>query len=512
MIGAATSFSVAVSGTAPLGCQWQYNGLALTDGGELSGSATTNLVLSAAAMNEAGNYTIIITNAWGSVTSSMATLTVLAPPAITQQPTNQIVAVGSAASFSITALGTAALAYQWQKNGANLTDGSTLSGSATTNLVLSAAGTNDVGYYAVIVTNAWGSVTSSVASLIVAFPPVITSQPQSLTVTNSDPASFSVAVSGTASLSCQWQENGTNLTDGSTVSGSATTNLVLSTTTMNDMGNYIVIVTNAWGSITSSVATLTVVSPLVITQQPTNQVVAVGSTASFSITASGTPPVSYQWSLNGTNLSGATNTSLVLSNVQPGQAGTYAVLVTNRFGSILSSNAVLTVTPDHFSWGQIPSPRFLNTPFSVTIQARDMTNGIFTNFTSTAYLDSTNGLAVSPALSGKFVQGSWTGTVVISQVITNLVLRAGDGFGHSGLANAISVVALPQLTVRISGHTLQFLWPVSDSGFVLEASGGVSPAAWTVISASPIRLGNQFLVPVQMPGTNTFYRLQNTNP
>ncbi|MDR3430043.1 immunoglobulin domain-containing protein, partial [Silvimonas sp.] len=264
MAGEPASFSVAVSGTALLGYQWQCNGLALTDGGELSGSATTNLVLSAATINEAGNYTIIITNAWGSVTSSMATLTVVSPPVIAQQPTNQIVMVGGVASFSVSALGTAPLGYQWQNNGLALTDGGELSGSATTNLVLDATSTNDVGNYTVIVTNAWGSVTSSVASLTVAFPPVITSQPQSLTVTNSDPASFSVAVSGTASLSCQWQENGTNLTDGSTVSGSATTNLVLSKTSLYVKGNYIVIVTYAWARITSSVTTLSVVSPLVI--------------------------------------------------------------------------------------------------------------------------------------------------------------------------------------------------------------------------------------------------------
>jgi hypothetical protein len=86
-------------------------------------------------------------------------------------------------------------------------------------------------------------------------------------------------------------------------------------------------------------------SPPVITTQPTNQTVVVGSAATFSVTASGTPPPSYQWSFNGTNIPGAINMTLVLTNVQFVQAGSYAVLVTNHFGSILSSNALLTAFP-----------------------------------------------------------------------------------------------------------------------------------------------------------------------
>ena len=79
-------------------------------------------------------------------------------------------------------------------------------------------------------------------------------------------------------------------------------------------------------------------------------------------------------------------------------------------------------------------------PFSVAIQARDVTNGLFTNFTGTAILGSTNGIAVTPPLSGSFIQGVWTGSVVIAQPVSNLVLRADDGLGHFGLANSINVL------------------------------------------------------------------------
>ena len=238
--------------------------------------------------------------------------------------------------------------------------------------------------------------------------------------------------------------------------------------------------------------------PPAITFQPTNQVITVGGTASFSVTASGAAPLSYQWNFDGTNIVGRTNTTLTLTNVQVSQAGNYAVLVTNLSGSTLSSNALLTVTLDHFAWGPIPSPRFINTPFAVAIQARDMTNGLFTNFTGTAILGTTNGVAVNPPVSGNFMQGVWTGSVVISQMASNLVLRADDGLGHFGLANPINVISLPSLDVLHSGNVALYMWSVGYPGFVLETSDSLSPARWVVVPYSPIQIGDQYLLPLEM--------------
>jgi hypothetical protein len=252
-------------------------------------------------------------------------------------------------------------------------------------------------------------------------------------------------------------------------------------------------------------------SPAIISQ-PTNQTVNVGGAATFTVVASGTPPLTYQWNFNGTNIVGATNTTLMLTNVQFSQAGNYTVLVTNLFGSVLSSNAMLAVTLDHFAWNPIPSPRFVNTPFAVVIQARDLTNGLFTNFTGTAILGSTNGIAVTPPISGNFMQGVWTGSVMIAQTATNLVLRADDGLGHFGLANPINVISLPRLGMLRSGNIALYMWPVGYPGFVLETSGNLSPATWVVVPYSPIQIGDQCLLPLNMTGTNGFYRLQFSSP
>jgi len=200
-----------------------------------------------------------------------------------------------------------------------------------------------------------------------------------------------------------------------------------------------------------------------------------------------------------------------LTNVGWNQAGGYAVWVTNKYGSIMSSNATLVVNPLlYFVWSQVPSPQFTNTPFAIVIQAQNLTNGIVTNFTDTVILLSTNGVPVSPVVSGNFIQGVWTGAVTVAQTVTNLVLQATDNLGDSGLANPINVISLPVLTTLSSGGTLKILWPVNPSGFVLETTAGLSPANWVPVTALPTQNGDQYQLPIQMPGTNAFYRLRFT--
>ena len=83
--------------------------------------------------------------------------------------------------------------------------------------------------------------------------------------------------------------------------------------------------------------------PAHIFQQPSDQVAVVGQTATFRVGGAGTYPLSYQWSYNGSSITGAVNSTLVLTNVQVSQAGTYSVVVTNGYGSAASSNATLVV-------------------------------------------------------------------------------------------------------------------------------------------------------------------------
>ncbi len=170
-------------------------------------------------------------------------------------------------------------------------------------------------------------------------PPVIITQPTNETVYLGNTATFSVLVAGVAPLSYQWTWNATNIV------GATNTSLVLTNVQFAQAGNYAVQINNPGGTTNSTNVVLTVLPPPppAIVTQPTNETVLVGDTATFSVLAASMTPLSYQWSWNTTNIPGATNTALVLTNVQLYQAGTYSVQVTNLGGITNSTNVVLTV-------------------------------------------------------------------------------------------------------------------------------------------------------------------------
>ena len=168
-------------------------------------------------------------------------------------------------------------------------------------------------------------------------PPAITQQPVSLVVTQGNTATFSVTAIGAAPLSYQWRF-GIPGTGGANLAGA--TNAILSVT---NAGNYRVIITNLFGSATSAVATLTVLVPPSITQQPQSQTVPAGTNVAFTVMATGTLPLSYQWYFNGVLISGQTNTMLAIPDVKAANAGSYTVVVGNQAGTVPSNQANLKV-------------------------------------------------------------------------------------------------------------------------------------------------------------------------
>jgi hypothetical protein len=154
------AFSVAASGTVPLSYQWYFN-----TNTALSGQTATNLSVANAQATNAGTYNVRVSNAGGGVTSAVATLTVLLPPAITTQPQSQTVLVSNNVTFTVGASGTPPLTYQWYYNTNALIPNAT---NATHGI--NAATTNDSGAYSVRVNNPYGAVTSSIATLTVNVP------------------------------------------------------------------------------------------------------------------------------------------------------------------------------------------------------------------------------------------------------------------------------------------------------------------------------------------------------
>ncbi len=262
---------------------------------------------------------------------------------------------GQAASFSVTATGTAPLTYQWRRGGA------TIAGAIGATYTLNAATLGDSGaQFSVIVGNGADNVTSSAATLTVnpaIVPPSITTQPQSVTVTAGQTATFTVVATGTAPLAYQWRRNGVD------IAGATSASYTTPATTVTDSGAvFTVRVSNASPTpAVSNGATLTVnaqpptpTAPA-ITTQPQNVSVAAGQTATFSVAATGTAPLSYQWRRNGTDIAGATSASYTTPATTLADNGAqFSVVVSNSVNSVTSTAATLTV-----SAAMAPAPRIM---------------------------------------------------------------------------------------------------------------------------------------------------------
>jgi len=152
-------------------------------------------------------------------------------------------------------------------------------------------------------------------------------------------ATFSVTATGSPPLQYQWRKNGAN------IPGATNSSYTTPATVATDNGSlFSVVVSNGGGSVTSRNAKLTVNIPPSITTQPANKTVRAGQTAKFTVTATGTTPLSYQWKKNGVNITGATQASYTTPPTTLADNGSlFAVVVSNVAGSVTSNNAILTV-------------------------------------------------------------------------------------------------------------------------------------------------------------------------
>jgi hypothetical protein len=357
-------------------------------------------------------------------------------------------------------------------------------------------GTDSFSY---VVQDSFGLTSTGTVMVTVYSPPFITAQPVGATNLAGTTASFTVLADGTAKLGYQWLKAGSLLADGGNVSGATSNILALSNVQSADATNYAVVITNAHGSVTSSVATLTLLLPPGIAQEPQNASAQCGTgSASFSVTATGTEPLSYQWRFIDASIPGATGTNYTVSPTTPDTVGSYTVVVTNLYGSITSSIATLTLTN--------PTPTVANadalntyrnlalTFYPSTLTSNDVAgscNGFNTNLAIISVSPtSANGGSVQFAPAGTSL---WSNRYSFATNITDIgravavdgsgnVFVTGASLGSDGLYDyatvAYSSLGQPLWTNRYSFGTskddLAYAMAVDGSGnvFVTGASLG----------------------------------------
>ncbi|MBC7365965.1 MAG: DNA/RNA non-specific endonuclease, partial [Undibacterium sp.] len=320
-VGGNATFTVAAAGDATLTYQWSRDEVELTG----ATATTATLTLTNLKATDAGNYSVVIKNSVGSITSAAVSLVITGlPPVIVTPPAARTVSAGTAATFAVVTSGSPTLSYQWRRAGLPI-PASTNASASTATLTLARAQAADAASYDVVVTNSVGSVTSAAALLAVTpAAPSIATAPAAQTVTPGGTATLSVVASGSGPFTYQWRKTGVAITG----NASATTaTLTLPVATVADSGSYEVVITNSLGTTTSAAITLDVT----VTPPPALLWDFVAAVPKSGLPADVTGGTVVQRNNNGTTL---TLTTVSASGGYPGVSGTSNAGAAARVGPL----------------------------------------------------------------------------------------------------------------------------------------------------------------------------------
>ncbi len=319
--------------------------------------------------------------------------------------------------------------------------------------------------------------------------PAISVQPANQTVLEGATATFTVTATGTAPLTYQWKKGGTAIT------GATAASYTTPATVLADSGSsFTVTVTNVAGSVTSTAATLTVnPAPPTITTQPANATVTAGATATFTVAATGSGALSYQWKKSGTAITGATSASYTTpATTLADTAASFTVTVTNAQGTVTSNAATLTVQA---------APVFTTQPAGGTVTA-----GASVTFTA--------GASGNPAPAYQWYRGATllTGQTAATLTIASATLAdagsytvtATNTLGTATSAAAVLVVnQAPAIVTQPASQTIVSGQPVTFSvvatGFPAPtyqwkkngtAISGQTSSSYTIVAVAPADAGS----------------------
>jgi len=336
-----TLFVIAYSSAPITSYQWYK------DGSDISGATSSIYSIPSVSFSNGGSYYVVVSNSLGSVTSSVATVSVIDTPIFVNYTTvpsdlsGTNIPLGSAFSITANILGVG-IQYQWQK------DGSDILGATSATYSDASAALTDSGLYKITYTNP-----SVIGPYLVApygIPvsvtdaPRIVTQPQPQAVAVGSSATFFVVATGSGTLTYQWYDG-----SGSPISGATSSTYTTPPTVPANNGSlFYVTISNAFGSVTSNTVSLTVVNPPVIDSQPEGGSIIGGGSFTMCVSATGYDNT-YQWykttscDVSGDAIVGATGACYIINNATREDAGFYYVVITNAAGVVTSVCVTLYV-------------------------------------------------------------------------------------------------------------------------------------------------------------------------
>jgi len=474
--GNTASFSITVPGnvTSP-SYQWQKS----TNGGSSwsnvtlgTGGNTPSYSFTTQGSDNGSQYHCVVTNSCGTATSNAALATVCVPASITGNPSNQNVIDGGGATFTVTAAGGGTIYYQWQQS----TDGGntwSIIGGATSASYAFTANIGENGYQyrcGALVNGCGGTAYSAAAALSVCIPPAITANPSNQSVNAGSTASFSAAASGSGTISYQWQQSADGGSTWNPIGGATSATYGFTAAANQDQYRFRCQASNGCGSAAlSAAAVLTVCSQAAVSVGPSPQSVTAGANATFSITATGTPLISYQWQVstdNGSTWNNVTSGGLAATytfTTATGENGwQYRCAVsTGCFTTAYSPAALLTVcTPPSITQQPVSQPGKQvgdQVTFTVTVPAE------VTAPVNYQWQKSTDGGTTWPPAPGASTSSSYTFTVASGDGTAQFRCYITNGCGqiysnavNIGVCTAVSITSNPSAQNVTAGNAATF--------------------------------------------------------
>lgn len=469
----------------------QFNGV-----NAASFSVVSDVELTAVVPTLATTGPISVTVSAGGVISSEFSLTVHRAPTVTIAPAAPVVIAGTSVTFTATVTGNPTPTLQWRKAGNPIADAT----SATYTIPNAQPG--DTAQYSVVATNIVSSATAT-ADLTVHVAPVITQHPvASLVVTAGQSASFTVAATGIPTPTFQWFKGA------DPIPGATNATFTIDATVPTDDATYHAVATNVVASAPSTAAVLTVNFGPVITSVAANQAANLGGTASFLVTATGKPALTYQWRRDTTVLTGQTQSALALTNISVTDAGTYTVTVANSVNSLTHTAGVLTLNPGIASF----APATATPGVTVTLQGVGFTgatavkfNGLDaasftvvsdTQITAVVPLYATSGLLSVTLAGGSNVNSAAPitisqGTRIVSQSIRGTVGTGENALlanftieGHVAKSVLVRAVGPGLVAFGVPGALVDPLLTIHDATGAIVASNDNWGGATAIVNAA----------------------------